>query len=388
MELNSKNFKKILLLILFGAVIFTAVQNFGGVLHLVSKVFSLISPIVSALCIAFVLNVLLSALENKVFFFLDKSKKKFVRTLKRPLCLVLTYLLGLGIISLLILVIIPDIIDTIIYITEKIPGFVVQVNEWLQGFLVKFKIDPAELPGTDINWTLVANTMKDWISGSEVKIFGDAVNITTSVFAGVFDTLLSLVISVYVLAQKEKIGAFLKRMIDALLPDKATKLIYHISSQSSYTFSKFIGGQCTEALILGTLCFIGMLIFRFPNALIISVLIAVTSLVPIVGATIGVVVGALLIFITSPLKAILFVAFFLILQQVEGNLIYPKVVGKAVGLPGVLVVSAVLLGGNIGGVMGTLVAVPTCAVFYVLLKELIAYCQLKKKNEEIKTDEE
>ncbi len=388
MELNSKNFKKILLLIFFGAAIFTAVQNFGGVLNLVSRVFSLISPIVSALCIAFVLNVLLSALENKVFFFFDKSKKKFVRTLKRPLCLVLTYLLGFGIISLLILVIIPDIIDTIIYITEKIPGFVVQVNEWLQGFLVKFKIDPAELPGTDINWTLVANTMKDWISGSEAKIFGDAVNITTSVFSGVFDTLLSLVISVYVLAQKEKIGAFLKRMINALLPDKATKLIYHISSQSSYTFSKFIGGQCTEALILGTLCFIGMLIFRFPNALIISVLIAVTSLVPIVGATIGVVVGALLIFITSPLKAILFVVFFLILQQVEGNLIYPKVVGKAVGLPGVLVVSAVLLGGNIGGVMGTLVAVPTCAVFYVLLKELIAYCQLKKKTEEIKSDEE
>lgn len=381
MELNSKNIKKLLLVIFLGAVIFTAVQNLGSVLAIVSSIFSLFSPIVAALCIAFVLNVLLTALETKVFFFMDKAKKKFTRALKRPICLVLTYLIGLGLISVLILVIIPDIIDTIVYIAEKLPGFVAQVNEWVQGLVDKFGLEIEELPGTDINWTLVANTIKDWISGSEAKIFGDALNITTSVFSGVFDTLLSFVISVYVLAQKEKIGAFVKRMINAFFPQKATELIYHISSQSAFTFSKFIGGQLTEALILGTLCFIGMLIFRFPNALIISVLIAVTSLVPIIGATVGVVVGALLIFITSPIKALLFVVFFLVLQQLEGNLIYPRVVGKAVGLPGVLVVSAVLIGGNIGGIMGTLVAVPTCAVLFVFLKEAIAFCRRKKMLE-------
>lgn len=378
MELNSKNIKTILLIIFLGAVIFTAVQNISGVLGIVSTVFSLFSPIIAALCIAFVLNVLLTALETKVFFFMDKPKKKIITALKRPLCLVLTYLIGLGLISLLILVIIPDLIDTITYLVEKLPGFVVQMNGWLQGLIDKFGLEIEELPGTDINWTKVANTLKDWIAGSEAKIFGDAVNITTSVFSGVFDTIFSLVISVYILAQKERIGAFVKRMSNAFLPKKATNFIYHIASQSSYTFSRFIGGQLTEALILGTLCFIGMTIFRFPNALIISVLIAVTSLVPIVGATIGVVVGALLIFITSPLKALLFVIFFLVLQQIEGNLIYPKVVGKAVGLPGMLVVSAVLLGGNIGGIMGTLLAVPTCAVLFVFLKEAIAECQKRK----------
>ena len=382
MELNSINIKKILLIVFLGAVIFTAVQKVGSVFWVVSRIFSLFTPIIAALCIAFVLNVLLTALETKVFFFMDKAKKKIVRSLKRPLCLVLTYLIGLGLISLLILVIIPDIIDTIIYIAEKLPGFVVQVTDWVQGLINKLDLEIEELPGTDINWTNVANALKVWIAGSEAKIFGDAINITTSVFSGVFDTLLSFVISVYVLAQKEKIGAFVKRMINAFFPQKFTEIIYHISSQSAFTFSKFIGGQLTEALILGTLCFIGMLIFRFPNALIISVLIAVTSLVPIVGATVGVVVGALLIFITSPIKALLFVVFFLVLQQVEGNLIYPKVVGKAVGLPGVLVVSAVLIGGNIGGIMGTLVAVPTCAVLFVFLKEMVIYCQRKKELKE------
>ncbi|MBE6808481.1 MAG: AI-2E family transporter [Ruminococcaceae bacterium] len=383
MELNSKNIKRILFIIFCSAIIFAAVLNAGRVFGVVSNVFSLFAPIIAALCIAFVLNVLLTALETKVFFFFDKAKKKFVRKLKRPLCLILTYLIGFGLISLLILVIIPDIVDTVTYLIEKMPGFIADATNWLQSFLGKFDIEIEALPGTNVNWTVVANTVKNWFSGSEAQIVGDAVNITTSLFSGVFDTVFSLVISVYILAQKERIGAFVKRTLDAFLPQKTTNIIYHISSQTAYTFSRFIGGQLTEALILGLLCYIGMLIFGFPNALIISVLIAVTSLVPVVGATIGVVIGALLIFITDPLKALLFVIFFLVLQQVEGNLIYPKVVGKAVGLPGVLVVSAVLIGGNIGGVMGTLLAVPTCATLYVFLKEAVDYFQKKKalKNE-------
>ena len=386
MELNSKNIKKILLIIFSGTLIFTAIQNFESTVGVISKIFSLFSPIIAAFCIAFVLNVLLIALETKAFFFMDKSRKKIVKALKRPLCLVLTYLIGFGLISLLILVIIPDIIDTVVYIAEKLPGFVVQLTGWLQGMALKFGFKIDELPGTNINWNMVANTLINWLSGSEGKIFGDAINITTSVFSGAFDTIFSFVISIYVLAQKEKIGAFFRRMIDAFLPQRATEIIYHIASQSAYTFSRFIGGQLIEALILGTLCFIGMLIFGFPNALIISVLIAVTSLVPIVGATVGVVIGALLIFITSPIKALLFVAFFLILQQIEGNLIYPKVVGKAVGLPGILVVSAVLLGGNVGGITGALLAVPTCATLYVFLKEITAYCS-RKRNLQTETSE-
>ncbi|MBR7132727.1 MAG: AI-2E family transporter [Clostridia bacterium] len=379
MELNSKNFKKLVLLVFLGAFFLTALQNLGGVFGFFSKIISFFSPVIAALCIAFVLNVLLTALETKVFFFMDKSRKGFVKKLKRPLCLVLTYLIALGIVSLLILVIIPDIIDTITYIAEKMPSFVVKARDWVEGLLHRFNIRDG-LPEIKINWTAAAKTAKDWLSGYSGRIFGDAVNITTSVFSGVFQTFFSFVISVYVLAQKEKIGRFVRAVIDAFIPEKLTKRIYHISFRTHEAFSRFIGGQLTEALILGVLCFIGMTIFRFPNALIISVLICVTALVPIIGATIGVVIGALLIVITNPLKALLFVVFFLILQQIEGNLIYPKVVGKAVGLPGVIVVSAVLVGGNIGGVLGGLIAVPTCAVIYILLKEAVAEVNQRKLN--------
>ncbi len=378
MELNWKNIKKILLIILFGAIIFTAVQNFMGILGFLSMVLKLFAPITAALCIAFVLNVLLTALEAKVFRFMDKSRKKFVSKLKRPICLVLTYLIAFGIISLLILVIIPDIIKTVTYLAERMPKLIADLRSWAESMLGKYNIDKDILPESNINWTAAANTIKSWLSGSYNQIFNGAVGITTSVFAGIFDGLFSIVISVYILAQKEKIGNFVKRVIDAFVPQKATDVIYHVAARTQECFSRFIGGQLIEALILGLLCFIGMSIFGFPNALIISVLIAVMSLVPIVGATIGVIVGFLLIVISNPLKAIFFVIFFLILQQIEGNLIYPRVVGKAVGLPGVLVVSAVLLGGNIGGVLGTLIAVPTCAVLFVLLKELVEYVNSKK----------
>lgn len=378
MELNSNNFKKALLLVFSGALFLTALQNLGGVFAVVGRIFSFFSPVIAALCIAFVLNVLLNALENKVFGFMGKSRKKIVVKLRRPLCLVLTYLIAIGVVAVLILVIIPDIIDTITYIAEKMPSFVVQARDWIENLLHRFNIEQADIPDIKINWSAAAKVVTDWLSGSSSKIFGDAVNITTSVFNGVFDTIFSFVISVYILAQKERIGGFIKRMLNAFLPQKCTKIIYHVTLRTYESFTRFIGGQLTEALILGVLCFIGMTIFRFPNALIISVLISVTALVPIVGATIGVIVGFLLIVISNPFKALLFVLFFLILQQIEGNLIYPRVVGKAVGLPSVIVVSAVIVGGNIGGILGGLIAVPTSAVIFTLIKEAVDFCQKRK----------
>lgn len=378
MELNSKNIKKILFTVFLSAVIIFAVFNYGQVLYLAGKIFSYISPVVTALCIAFVLNVPLRALETKVFKFMDKSKHKFTVKLKRPLCIILTYLFAIGIVTLLVLVIIPDILDTIVYIADKLPAFLTTAHKWIEETLTKFGLSE-ELPLPKFDFTSLATSIKNLISNYSSQIVGDAVTITTSVIGGVFDTVFSLVISVYVLAQKEKIGRFTKSVIDTFIPKKATEVIYHVAYQAADSFSKFIGGQLTESVILGVLCYIGMLIFRFPNAPIISVLICVTSLVPIVGAFVGVFIGALLILITNPLKALLFVVFIIVLQQIEGNLIYPRVVGKAVGLPAIIVVSAVLVGSNIGGIVFSLIAVPTSAVIYALLKEAIAHHKEKTK---------
>ena len=371
MELNSKNIKKILLVVFLSAVIVACVFNFEGVLLFLGKIFSYISPVIVALCIAFILNVPLTALENKIFKFMAKSNRKIVQKMRRPICMVLTYLLAFGIISILVLVIIPDIIETTIYIVDKLPAFVLSLREWLIKTFTRFGFKAEDLHLLNLDLSSFTSTVKEFLTSYSGKIVGDAVTITTSVIGGVFDTVFSLVISAYVLAQKERIGSFLKKVIDTFTSSKVAASIYHIATRASESFSRFIGGQLAESVILGLLCYIGMLIFRFPNAPIISVLICVTSLVPVVGALVGVAIGALLILITSPLKALLFVIFIIILQQIEGNLIYPRVVGKAVGLPGVIVISAVLIGGNIGGIIGALIAVPVSATLFILLKEAI-----------------
>ena len=380
MELNRKTIKKILLLVFSSTVIVWAVFNMRVVTGFFATLFSYISPIVAALCIAFILNVLLSALENKVFFFMDKAKAKFIRKAKRPLCLILTYLLALGIIALLVLVIIPDLINTVIFVAKSLPSFLKDSREWLVGILGNFGVAENKIPNINFEINDMVNTLQDLLSNYSNTIVNGAANITSSVIGGIYDTLFSLIISVYVLAQKERIGKFLKRVINSFIPKKTVKSIYHVSALAADSFSHFIGGQLIESVILGLLCYIGMLIFQFPNAAIISVLIGVSSLVPIVGAIAGVVIGALLIVITNPVKALFFVIFVLILQQIEGNVIYPKVVGKAVGLPSIMVVSAVLIGGNIGGILGVLLSVPLSALLFTLLKEAI------ENRKKVKTD--
>ena len=371
MELNSKTVKKILLIILFGSVCFTAVQNYDRLFSFVRHILGIFSPVITALCIAFVLNVLLTALETKVFGFMDNSKKSFVKAAKRPLCLALTYLLAFGLIVLLIAFIIPDIADTFIYLAERLPSFMTEARVWIEEILEKFNLSQNLIPNIKIDWTAAANGIKEYVLSYSETIFGSAVNLTTSFASGVYNLVFSVMISAYILACKERIGRFTVRFIDAFAPKKAAKAVYHISSTTYEYFSKFIGGQLTESVILGTLFYIGMTIFRFPNAAVISIFICVTSLVPIVGATVGVIVGFLLILITSPIKAVLFILFFVVIQQIEGSLIYPRVVGKSVGLPGVIVVCAVLVGGNIGGILGALTSVPVSAVLYALVKEAI-----------------
>ena len=380
MELNSKTVKKILLIILLGSCIFTAAQNYDRLFSFVRHILGIFSPVITALCIAFVLNVLLTALETKVFRFMDNSKKSFVKAAKRPLCLALTYLLAFGLIVLLIAFIIPDIADTFIYLAERLPSFMTEARVWIEEILEKFNLSQNLVPNIKIDWTAAANGIKEYVLSYSETIFGSAVNLTTSFASGVYNLVFSVMISAYILACKERIGRFTVRFIDAFAPKKAAKAVYHISSTTYEYFSKFIGGQLTESVILGTLFYIGMTIFRFPNAAVISIFICVTSLVPIVGATVGVIVGFLLILITSPIKAVLFILFFVVIQQIEGSLIYPRVVGKSVGLPGVIVVCAVLVGGNIGGILGALTSVPVSAVLYALVKEAIE--KRTPKNEE------
>lgn len=370
LELNKKNVRIILLIIVFTVVLFTAVQNIGAILDFAVNVWGVFSSVIAGLAIAFVLNVPLRMFENKWFYGMREHRNPTVRKMLRPVSIVCSLLITLGVLIVLLLIILPQLVEAVAAVLARMPGYVTELIAWIDRLLEPFGFSLSEqLEGID--WTKVFSDIGTMLSQGMNEILsaaGTAANVGTSIVSGVIDVVFSVIIAVYVLAQKERIGRFVHRCILAFMPRRVGSGFIRICSMAAETFSNFIGGQLMDSCILGLLCFIGMTIFRFPYANVISVVIGVTSLVPLVGAFVGVIIGALLILTVEPIKSLLFIVFILVLQQIEGNLIYPKIVGKAVGLPGVIVLSAVLVGGNIAGIIGGLCAVPVSAVLYTLLR--------------------
>lgn len=394
MELSKKNIKKILGIITFTIILFTVSQNLTTVLGFLSGVFSIIAPVIVGLSLAFMLNILMSVLERRVFSFMKKSKKSFVRKALRPVSLASTLFLTLGFFILLLFIIIPQLKDTILLLVEKIPVYYTDLITWLEEIIVRFGLDiNTEIlhnPKFDIN-NLYTMAQSFFTVESTGDILNTTLGVTSSLISGFSNLLLGFIIAIYVLAEKERIFKFTTRFCDAALPETINSKFKEICSVASNSFASFITGQFTDACLLGTMCFIGMLIFGFPNAAVVSIIIGITALVPIIGPIVGEVIGCLIIFMESPLKALFFIIFVLILQLIDNNLIYPRIMGKSVGLPGVLVFIAVIVGGNIGGILGVLLGVPTASAIYALV---INWLKNKKKKErelalvDKKTDEE
>ena len=361
---DKKQFKGILLLILFGVLLLGLIENFMMVWGAVKKVYAIFEPVITGFCIAFVLNVLLRVMENRVFAFMGRSSRPLVRKMLRPVGLLSTVVITFGILVILVLVILPELQETIQMLVDNMGTYVEEIQAWV----AQIRINGHQLFTAQLDWEKLMVTIQEMLTpGTETSIVETAAGVTTSVVKSLANLVFSLFISIYVLARKERVGELAIRISKAILPEKASDKLRRICKLANNAFSNFITGQLTEAVILGVLCFVGMKIFRFPNAAIISVLIGVTALLPIVGPLIGEIIGCLLILIESPIQALLFLVFVLTLQVIEGNVIYPKVVGRSVGLPGLIVLSAVVVGGNIGGIFGVLLSVPVASVIYTLV---------------------
>lgn len=370
MEFNRKNVRIILLIIAFAVVLYTAAQNLASVYGAVKTVWNVFGVVITGLAMAFVLNVPLKLFEDRVFYGMSEDRRPLVRRLRRAVSLVCALVVSLGVIVILIAVVLPQLTQTVTEVAARLPEYISAVVNWINEFLAKFDIEIEALKEFTVDWEKVFKDLSTYLK--EGNVINTATDVGTAAASTVMNTFLGLVVAVYVLAQKERIGRFTRRCIDAFLPKRASSAISRVASMASETFSSFVAGQLADSCILGILCYICMLIFRFPYPEVISVVIGVTSLVPMVGSFIGEVIGALLILIVSPLKALLFVIMVLAIQQVDGAFIYPRIVGKSVGLPGVAVFCAVIVGGNIAGVLGAVMGVPVCAVLYALLKEAVA----------------
>ena len=382
--MNRKNHIRIIAIACVIFVLLWAVANLTSLRTVIEKVISILIPILAGCSIAFILNIPLRLIE-RLWIKLFKAKR---RGLRRTASITICYLLAAGLVALLIGLVIPQIWETGQGIFTKIPFYIERLNGWysrLASFLTRFSI---ALPAYHFNPASVMSVIKNFISDNSHHIIDTSMSIVTAVLGMVFDGVFAIVISIYILAQKERLSAGVKKLLYSIFSEKGAERLLAFARLSEKTFSGFVTGQLTEAFILGILCFVGMLIFGIPYPLLCSVLVGVTALIPIFGAFIGTGIGAVLILFESPLKAIIFVIFIIVLQQLEGNVIYPRVVGSQVGLPGLWVLVAVTVGSEFG-VIGMLLAVPLVSLIYTVVRQLVdARIRAKGLEGEFASEEE
>lgn len=371
LDLNKKNMWKIIGILFAGIFLYFALNKFDLISGVLGTVFGLLMPIIVGLCIAFIANVPLRFFESKLFGLKFWVDNKFVLKLKRPMSIVLSFLFILGIIAFVVFLVVPEFGRTVVTLTDKIPAFFAQVQEWGNGLLHQYPNVASNVSALNLDWNSIGATILGFVQTGASSVLNSTVSIATSVFSVALNLVLGFVFAIYFLYDKETLIRQMKKCTYALFSEKRSDYMVRVGGVSNKIFSNFITGQCTEAVILGTLCFIGMKIFQFPYALMISVLVGFTALIPVFGAFIGAFIGAFLILVTNPIQALWFIIYLVILQQIEGNLIYPRVVGTSVGLPALWVLFAVTVGGSAVGVVGMLVGVPLCSVIYTLFREAV-----------------
>ena len=357
--------KRIVKYLLLAAVLVLAITNFNVLLEFVSKLWGIVFPLVLGGIMAYILNIVTRRLEKWYF---PKSRNKLVQKTKRMVCIFLSLFLIVLIIFLVFRLAIPELINTITMIGHWIPIELAKLQEFLAEHSDQIPELEKWINSLSFDWEATAQKLLSYLTSGVGGILGSTLSLVGTISIGVTNFVIGLIFAIYILANKEKLKRQLMKIARAYCKPALVEKTLGVLKVANETFSSFIVGQCTEAVILGTLCVIGMRICQFPYAPMIGAFVGATALIPVVGAYLGGAVGFLMILTVSPLKAVLFVVFLVILQQLEGNIIYPRVVGSSIGLPGMWVLAAVTVGGGLAGVGGMLLGVPLTATIYKLLR--------------------
>lgn len=363
---------------MFTALLVVALWKFDVVLGVLKTIGQIIFPFILGGAIVFVINVPMSFLEKKIFENIKKENKA-ARKLARPVSLLLTIVLVVGVIALVMIGVIPQLTKTMGSLMINITDFIPQIKIWIRDFFhdnreIMNLVDQVQFnPDQAIRWGI------SLLGNGAGNMMNTTVSAVGSVVSGLATFFIAFSFACYVLFQKEKLHVQVRKVLFAFLPKQKADAFLKVCSLTYRTFANFLTGQCLEAVILGCMFVVTLSILRMPYALLIGVLIAFTALIPIFGAFIGCAVGSFLIFMVSPKQAIIFIIVFLVLQQIEGNLIYPHVVGESVGLPSIWVLAAVTIGGNLMGIVGMLVFIPLLSVVYTIFRKVV-YQRLKKRH--------
>ncbi|MGN0467072.1 MAG: AI-2E family transporter [Lachnospiraceae bacterium] len=377
MNFEKTKIKNIIFPVCFIILFYWILQNFGIIGKGIQFIFHLFLPFLIGCAIAFILNIPMKNIEK--FLFQNVKEESKLYHFKRIICYLITLASVIFVLFLVVVIVIPQLTLTIQTLAARLPEAMGTLQKEIDRLMQRWP-DFVKVTGSiDIDWGNITSKALEGLQGGFTKVLDSSFNIIGNVVNVIVNIVVAFIFSIYLLMQKEKLAIQSKKVLYAVLSEKNADKVLYVAELSSKTFSKFFSGQCLEACILGMLFFISMCIFRLPYAALIAVLVAFTALIPVVGAFIGCAIGAFLIVTVAPIKALEFLILFLVLQQIEGNLIYPHVVGNSVGLPSIWVLVAVTVGGNLFGIIGILLFIPLVSVLYALFRAFV-HNKLKQKK--------
>ena len=374
MREKKQTMRMVLSVITFTVILIYLVNHTSVIAYFLQKIISIILPFLIGCGIAFVINIIMKSIEDG--FFKNKHSKLYKH--KRAISMAASYIMTLLVVSLVLFVVVPELKDTCEKIGQKLPGFIAKAKEIVLKYTTRFpeiteainNIDPEK-----INWSGIGSFMKD----GGTSLLSTTVSIFSSIISAVVNIFIGIIFSIYILSQKEKLGRQVKMLIYAIFKESTADELMVFGKIANTTFSKFFTCQFREGIILGSMFVIAMSLFGFPFPLTVGVLMAFTALIPVFGAFIGLFIGAFLILVDSPGYVIWFIVMFFVMQAIEYYLIYPRLVGGDIGLNAIWVLLAVLVGGDLMGVVGMLVFIPLVSVLYAYLRSLVQR-KLKYKN--------
>lgn len=384
MELNKGNFIRLTGIIFMSICLYVGLQHFNDLRDALRIFLGIISPFILGGGLAFVLNVPMRAIENVLKKLFSRKKKSMPAFFFRITALLVTLIFFTGLITAVLFLVVPELIHTTSLLIDKYPGFVDRVQKMADDFSKQYPQISVYLKDYEIDWSSVGAKILSFFQTAGGDIVNNVIKMASSVFGVVLNFIIGFVFAINILLTKEKLGRQIRKIVYAYLPERRADRFLTVAHLSDKTFSNFLSGQCLEACILGSMFLVGMSVFRFPHAVLISILIAVFALIPMIGSFIGCCLGTFFILIIDPQKALWFLVLFLVIQQIEGNLIYPKVVGNSIGLPSMWVLVAITIGGNVMGIPGMLIFIPLASVLYVLLREAVDRHLARKKIPEQK----
>ena len=388
MNFSKENIKQIRSLIVFTLLLLIGLWKYEAVLDILGFVWGIISPFILGGAIAFILNVPMNFIQKNLFeknkYFQTEKGKKLRDKLENTVSLVITIFLVISILAVVIFVVVPQLGKTFVTLKRNIEVFIPKIMADIATLFennpqILGELNGLQLDWNQLNWDNILTTIIDFFRHGAGSVLGSTYQAAKGIVSGMATFFIAFVFACYILLQKKKLAVQIRKVMYAYLKTEQVEKILDVCSLTYKTFSSFLTGQCMEAVILGTMFFVTMGLLKFPYALLVGMLIAVTALVPIFGAFIGCAVGVFLIVMVSPVKALAFIVLFLVLQQIEGNLIYPHVVGNSVGLPSMWVLVAVTLGSSLMGIVGMLVFIPITSVIYSLLRRSV-YTRLEQKK--------